>query len=94
MAGRSPTSRPGPTTRGTRSSPRARKTARSSSSSARAPELSGARIGRPRPGDLVAGFSVAMLIVPQAIGLATLAGLPPEQGIYAAALAPLITAFT
>ena len=35
-----------------------------------------------------------MLIVPQAIGLATLAGLPPEQGIYAAAFAPLITAFT
>lgn len=35
-----------------------------------------------------------MLIVPQAIGLAALAGLPAEQGIYAAALAPLITAFT
>lgn len=35
-----------------------------------------------------------MLIVPQAIGLAALAGLPPEQGMYAAALAPLITAFT
>lgn len=35
-----------------------------------------------------------MFVVPQAIGLAALAGLPPEQGIYAAALAPLITAFT
>lgn len=33
-------------------------------------------------------------MVPQAIGLAALAGLPPEQGIYAAALAPLATAFT
>ena len=49
---------------------------------------------RPRIGDLVAGLSVAVLVVPQAIGLATLAGLPPEQGIYAAALAPLVTAFT
>ena len=54
----------------------------------------GRRFALPRPGDVVAGLSVAMLVVPQSIGLAALAGLPPEQGVYAAALAPLITAFT
>lgn len=52
------------------------------------------RVTLPRPGDLVAGTSVALLVIPQAVGLAVLAGLPPEQGVYAAALAPLATAFT
>ena len=56
--------------------------------------MASGRFPRPRAGDLVAGLSVAMLVVPQSIGLAAPAGLPPEQGVYAAALAPLITAFT
>lgn len=50
-------------------------------------------LGRPAGGDVLAGVTVAMLLVPQAVGLAALAGLPPEQGLYAAALAPIATAF-
>jgi SulP family sulfate permease len=52
------------------------------------------RISRPAKGDVLAGVTVALLLVPQSLGLATIAGLPPEQGVYAAALAPLVTAFT
>ncbi|HEX6844876.1 MAG TPA: SulP family inorganic anion transporter [Actinomycetota bacterium] len=48
----------------------------------------------PSKGDVLAGVTVALLLIPQSLGLATIAGLPPEQGIYAAALAPLVTAFT
>lgn len=40
----------------------------------------------------MAGLSVALLLIPQAVGLAALAGLRPEQGMYAAALAPVATA--
>jgi SulP family sulfate permease len=32
------------------------------------------------------------MLIPQSVGLAALAGLPPEQGLYAAAFAPLATA--
>jgi SulP family sulfate permease len=52
------------------------------------------RLTGPTTGDLVAGVSVALLFIPQAVGLAALAGLPPEQGLYAAALAPIATALT
>lgn len=37
--------------------------------------------------DLVAGLSVWALLVPQAMAYATLAGLPPQAGLYAAPLA-------
>jgi SulP family sulfate permease len=40
-------------------------------------------------GDLVAGFTVASLIVPLSIGYAGVAGLPPEVGLYAS-FAPLL----
>lgn len=40
-------------------------------------------------GDLIAGLSVAMVLVPQSLAYAQLAGLPPEHGLYAAALAPI-----
>ena len=40
-------------------------------------------------GDLVAGFTVASLIVPLSIGYASVAGLPPEVGLYAS-LVPLL----
>ncbi len=40
-------------------------------------------------GDLVAGFTVASLIVPLSIGYASVAGLPPEVGLYAS-FAPLL----
>ena len=41
------------------------------------------------PRDLVAGLTVAALIVPLSIGYAQVAGLPPEFGLYAS-LAPLV----
>lgn len=44
-------------------------------------------------GDFVAGISVALVLIPQAIAYATLAGLPPIHGIYAAIFAPIIAAF-
>ncbi|MFT5304154.1 MAG: SulP family sulfate permease [Mariniblastus sp.] len=40
-------------------------------------------------GDLVAGLIVAIMLVPQAMAYAMLAGLPPEVGLYAS-LVPLI----
>jgi SulP family sulfate permease len=40
-------------------------------------------------GDFVAGFTVAAMLVPQSMGYALLAGLPPQVGLYAAVL-PLI----
>ncbi len=40
-------------------------------------------------GDLLAGVTVAALIVPLSIGYAQVAGLPPEAGLYAS-LVPLV----
>jgi len=42
--------------------------------------------------DLVAGFSVALVLVPQSLAYAELAGMPAERGLYAAALPPLAAA--
>lgn len=42
---------------------------------------------------MVAGLSVAVLLVPQALAYARLAGMPPYVGLYAAALPPLAAAF-
>ena len=47
----------------------------------------------PKLGDVVAGISVAVLLVPQALAYARLAGMPPHIGLYAAALPPLAAAF-
>lgn len=46
---------------------------------------------RPSPGDWIGGFSVALVLIPQAIAYATIAGLPPSAGLFAATL-PLIVA--
>jgi sulfate permease, SulP family len=43
-------------------------------------------------GDLFAGLTVAVLLVPQGMAYALLAGLPPIAGLYAALLPPLIYA--
>lgn len=45
----------------------------------------------PSLGDLVGGVSVAMVLIPQAIAYATVAGLPAEVGLFAASI-PLVVA--
>lgn len=47
---------------------------------------------RPSRGDLQAGITVALVLIPQSIAYAALAGLPPQAGLYAAAAAPLLAA--
>ena len=43
--------------------------------------------------DIIAGLSVAFIVVPQGMAYAELAGLPAYTGLYAAALPPLAAAF-
>ncbi len=43
-------------------------------------------------GDIVAGVVTAILLVPQAIAYAMLAGLPPQMGLYASILPPVVYA--
>lgn len=45
------------------------------------------------PGDLTAGIITAILLVPQAMAYSILAGLPPEVGLYASILPPILYAF-
>lgn len=40
--------------------------------------------------DLVSGLTIAVFVVPQGLAYATLANVPPIQGLYAAMIAPLI----
>lgn len=47
--------------------------------------------GRISRADIIAGVSVALILVPQSMAYAELAGLPPHHGLYAATL-PLIAA--
>jgi SulP family sulfate permease len=44
------------------------------------------------PRDAIAGFSVALVVVPQSLAYAQLAGLPPGRGLYAASVPPLAAA--
>ena len=43
--------------------------------------------------DVVAGVSVALVLIPQSLAYAELAGLPPYIGLYAAMLPPIAAAF-
>ncbi len=43
-------------------------------------------------GDLAAGVTVAMMLIPQAMSYAMLAGLPPQMGLYASVLPLLVYA--
>ncbi len=42
--------------------------------------------------DLIAGITVAMVLIPQSMAYAQLAGLPPYYGLYAAFLPPMVAA--
>ena len=43
--------------------------------------------------DLLAGFLVALVLIPQSLAYAALAGMPAHLGLYAAALPPIAAAF-
>ena len=51
------------------------------------PELRQASVLR---GDLIAGVTVAAVLIPQSMAVARLAGLPPVYGLYAAFLPPVV----
>ena len=46
-----------------------------------------ARVTGPRRGDLVAGLTVALVLIPQSLAYAEIAGTPPVNGLYTAAVA-------
>lgn len=48
---------------------------------------------KPGLGDIIAGVTVALVLIPQSIAYASLAGLPPIFGIYASILPPIVAAF-
>lgn len=50
-------------------------------------------IGRFSFADIIAGISVGLVLVPQSMAYAALAGLAPVHGLYAAAVAPIAAAF-
>lgn len=45
------------------------------------------------PRDILAGLGVALVLIPQSLAYAELAGLPAHYGLYVAALAPMAAAF-
>ncbi|MGQ0623288.1 MAG: SulP family inorganic anion transporter [Sporichthyaceae bacterium] len=51
-------------------------------------------MGNPRAhlGDVIAGLSVAVVVIPQSLAYADLAGMPPIAGLYASALPPIAAA--
>ncbi len=54
----------------------------------------GRKVGLPiHPRDLLAGLGVAMVLIPQSLAYAELAGLPAHRGLYVAAFAPIAAAF-
>ena len=53
--------------------------------------LKGYEISFLRP-DIMAGLTVAVVLIPQAMAYAMLAGLPPVYGLYAATVTPFIAA--
>ena len=44
-------------------------------------------------GDLIAGFTVGMMVLPQGLADSNIAGLPPEYGAWAALAAPIVYGF-
>jgi SulP family sulfate permease len=54
--------------------------------------LPGSTGGRIATGDVIAGVSVALVLVPQSLAYAQLAGVPAYRGLYAAVLPPIAAA--
>ena len=54
-------------------------------------ELQGPLLFHPK--DILAGLGVAVVLIPQSLAYAELAGLPAQHGLYVAALAPIAAAF-
>ncbi|VAW54855.1 Sulfate permease, partial [hydrothermal vent metagenome] len=42
--------------------------------------------------DMIAGITGAVIVLPQGVAFATIAGLPPEYGLYTAMVTPIIAA--
>ena len=42
--------------------------------------------------DIIAGFTGAVIVLPQGVAFATIAGLPPEYGLYTAMVTPIVAA--
>jgi SulP family sulfate permease len=42
--------------------------------------------------DIVAGFTGAVIVLPQGVAFATIAGLPPQYGLYTAMVTPIVAA--
>ncbi|MCI5122341.1 MAG: sodium-independent anion transporter, partial [Candidatus Electrothrix sp. AUS4] len=42
--------------------------------------------------DFIAGLTGAVIVLPQGVAFATIAGLPPEYGLYTAMITPIIAA--
>jgi SulP family sulfate permease len=38
--------------------------------------------------DLISGLTVAIVVVPQAVAFASIAGMPPQYGLYCGMIAP------
>lgn len=50
------------------------------------------RMPKPSAGDVVAGISVALVALPQSLAYAEIAGMPPQYGLFASALPPILAA--
>jgi SulP family sulfate permease len=51
------------------------------------------RAGRLSAGDAIAGVSIALVLIPQSLAYARVAGLPAYVGLYAAILPPIVASF-
>ena len=49
-------------------------------------------VPRPSHGDVIAGVSVGLVLIPQTMAYAELAGMPAYVGLFAGALPPLLAA--
>jgi sulfate permease, SulP family len=43
--------------------------------------------------DLISGLTVAIVVVPQAVAFASIAGMPPQYGLYCGMIPPIVAAF-